>query len=78
MGFNRNEFSIITYSGSFTIWSYFTHKDENLLEDNYFEEMASVLKENDLILAVFDKDFEDASYFKVTSVEDGKVVVEED
>lgn len=73
MAFESKDLSVLAYANNFTLWHY-TTIDSAVTGAGYFNESASMLRVNDLIIANVDTDGTPSTVFYVVTGNTGSVV----
>lgn len=73
MAFTATDLSVLAYANNFTLW-HFTTTDNSVTTNGYFDEAASMLRVNDLIIANVDTDGSADTTFYVVTANDGTSV----
>lgn len=75
--FKASDLSVLAYANNFTLWHYTTTNNlTTLLEQNYFNPAADMLRKNDLMIVNADTDGRSETKFLiVTKSENGEVTV---
>lgn len=73
MAFLSKDLSVLAYANSFTLWHYTTF-DSSVITAGYFNNAASMLRVNDLIIVNLDTDGTPSTVFYVVSANTGSVV----
>jgi hypothetical protein len=74
-GFAASNLSVLAYANNFTLWHY-TTADDAVTGTGYFNNAATMLRENDLMIVNYDTDGTPATKFYIVSdITDGVVTV---
>ncbi len=73
MTFRQTDLSVLAYANNFTLWHYKT-TDSSITTEGYFNDAATIINENDLIIANIYTDVTPyTKFYTVMSVENGRV-----
>ena len=73
MSFTANDLSVLAYANNFTLWHYVT-TDNSVTSGGYFNNAASMMNVNDLIIANVDTDGTPATKFYIVTANTGSAV----
>lgn len=73
MSFTSSDLSVLAYANNFTLWHYATI-DSAVTSGGYFNNAASMLRVNDLIIANVDTDGTPATKFYIVTANTGSAV----
>lgn len=75
MSLQLSDLSVLAYANNFTLWHYKTI-DSSITTSNYFDNAATMMNENDMIVANIDTDGTPATaLYVVTDITSGVVTV---
>lgn len=73
MAFASKDLSVLAYANNFTLWHYTTF-DSSVTAGGYFNNAASMLRVNDLIIANIDTDGTPSTVFYIVTANTGTAV----
>lgn len=73
MAFTATDLSVLAYANNFTLWHYVT-TDNSVTTGGYFNNVAGMLRVNDLIIANLDTDGTPSTKFYVVTANTGSSV----